>query len=48
MEHGRYEVLTDFGEGNQLAAGLACLVDEVDGLLDTTLEIEPLQYPSQH
>ena len=34
--------LTNFGEGDQLAASLAGLVDEVDGLLDTTLEVEPL------
>lgn len=33
---------TDFGEGHQLAAGLASLVDEVDGLLHAGFEIEPL------
>lgn len=35
-------LLTDFREGNQLAAGLSSFVDEVDSLLDTSLEIEPL------
>lgn len=35
-------LLTDFREGNQLAAGLSSFVDEVDGLLDTGLEVEPL------
>lgn len=35
-------LLTDFREGNQLAAGLSSFVDEVDGLLDTSLEVEPL------
>jgi hypothetical protein len=35
--------LTNFGEGNQLAAGLSSLVDEVNGLSDTTLKIEPLR-----
>lgn len=34
-------LLTDFREGNELASGLAGFVDEVDGLLDTALEIEP-------
>jgi hypothetical protein len=35
--------LTDFGEGDQLAAGLASLFDEVDRLLNTTFEVEPLK-----
>lgn len=35
-------LLTDFREGNQLAAGLSSFVDEVDSLLDTSLEVEPL------
>jgi hypothetical protein len=29
------------GEGNELAAILACLVDPVDGLLDRELKVEP-------
>lgn len=39
----RYRILTNFGEGNQLAAGLSSLVDEVNGLSDTALKIEPLR-----
>lgn len=35
-------LLTDFGEGNQLAAGLSGFVDEVDSLLHAGLEVEPL------
>lgn len=35
-------LLTDFRESNQLAAGLSSFVDEVDSLLDTGLEVEPL------
>lgn len=35
-------LLTDFRECNQLAAGLSSFVDEVDSLLDTSLEVEPL------
>lgn len=35
-------LLTDFRESNQLAAGLSSFVDEVDSLLDTSLEVEPL------
>lgn len=35
-------LLTDFRESNQLAAGLPSFVDEVDSLLDTSLEVEPL------
>lgn len=35
-------LLTDFRECNQLAAGLSSFVDEVDSLLNTGLEVEPL------
>ncbi len=37
-----YHKPTDFGEGNQLGSSLAGLIDEVDCLLYTCLEIEPL------
>jgi hypothetical protein len=30
-----------FGEGNELAAGLTRFIDEVDGLSNTALKIEP-------
>jgi hypothetical protein len=39
---GREGGLTNFGEGNELASSLSSLVDEVDGLANTTLKIEPL------
>lgn len=35
-------LLTDFRESNQLAAGLSSFVDEVDSLLNTGLQVEPL------
>lgn len=35
-------LLTDFRESNQLAAGLSGFIDEVDSLLNTGLEVEPL------
>lgn len=34
-------LLTDFREGNELASCLSGFVDEVNGLADTTLEVEP-------
>lgn len=34
--------LTNFGKGDEFAASLAGLVDEVDGLANTALKIEPL------
>lgn len=33
---------TNFGEGDELASSLASLVDEIDGLANTALKIEPL------
>lgn len=40
---------TDFRKSNQLAASLARFIYEVDGLLNTGLEIKPLeQSPGQH
>lgn len=33
--------LTDFREGHELASCLSSFVDEVDGLADTALEVEP-------
>lgn len=35
-------LLTNFRKSNQLAAGLSSFVDEVDSLLNTGLEVEPL------
>lgn len=37
----RSMLLTNFGEGNELAPGSAGLVDEVDGLSDAALKVEP-------
>lgn len=39
--------LTNFGEGDELASSLASLVDEVDGLANTALKIEPLDIVSE-
>jgi hypothetical protein len=38
--------LTNFGEGDELASSSAGLVDEVDGLANTALKIEPLDVVS--
>jgi hypothetical protein len=35
-------ILTDFREGNKFASRLTGFIDEVDGLLDTALQVEPL------
>lgn len=35
-------ILTDFRESNKFASRLAGFIDEVDGLLDTALQVEPL------
>lgn len=35
-------MLTNFWEGDQLATGLTCFIDEVDSLFDASLDIEPL------
>jgi hypothetical protein len=39
-------LLTDFREGNELASCLSGFVDEVDGLADTALEVEPARLGS--
>jgi hypothetical protein len=42
----RERKLTNFREGNELATGLTSLVDEVDGLANTALKVEPLDVVS--
>lgn len=40
-------LLTDFRESNQLAARLSSFIDEVDSLLNASLEVEPLRRVSK-
>jgi len=38
--------LTNFWKCNELAIGLTCLVDEVDGFLDSGFQVEPSGFGS--